>query len=372
MENASGIKIDSMEGFIKDICILIPAYNPGEFLVQLVSSLIKAGFSHIIVVNDGSIAECMPIFERIKKMEQCHLLRHAVNLGKGRALKTGQNYFLLNFPNSPGLITCDADGQHRIEDVVKVAKVLQNNRDSLIIGVRDFDKEVPLRSKFGNVITRGIFFLLVGKYLSDTQSGLRGIPVSFVPLLIRMDGEGYEYEMNMLIATKTQGVSIIEEQISTIYIDNNRSSHFNPLLDSMKIYFLLLRFSFSSILASLFDFIIFSLSYKLTSNVLLSIFIGRYTIGPFINYSINRNTVFHHKGRIGKTLIRYYLFATIMGICAAFLIRVATYKLSISVIAAKILVETFLFIVSFTIQRDYIFAQRTPFDSLSKSEQRER
>jgi len=251
MENSSVVKIDSMGGFIKDICILIPAYNPGELLVQLVSSLIKAGFSHIIVVNDGSIAECVPIFERIKKMEQCHLLRHAVNLGKGRALKTGLNYFLINFPNSPGIITCDADGQHQVEDVVKVVKVLQDNPDSLIIGVRDFDKDVPLLSKFGNVITRSIFFFLVGKYLSDTQTGLRGIPVGFMPMLILLDGEGYEFEMNMLIASKTQNISTIEERISTIYIDNNRLSHFNPLLDSMKIYFLLLRFFFSSILASI-------------------------------------------------------------------------------------------------------------------------
>lgn len=251
MESSSGIKIDSRDSVIKDICILIPAYNPGELLVQLASSLIKAGFNHIIVVNDGSLSECMPIFERIKKMEQCHLLRHAVNLGKGRALKTGLIYFLINFPNSQGIITCDADGQHLVGDVVKVAKVLKNNCDSLIIGARNFDKEIPLRSKFGNVITRSIFFVLVGKYLSDTQSGLRGIPVSFMPMLICLDGEGYEFEMNMLIAAKTRGVSIIEERISTIYIDNNRSSHFNPLLDSMKIYSLLLRFFFSSILASI-------------------------------------------------------------------------------------------------------------------------
>lgn len=343
----------------QDVIVLIPALNPDDRLLELIDGLLDAGFRHIVVVNDGSKPECEPLFEKIGTRERCHVLRHAINLGKGRALKTGFNHVLMHFPFSPGVVTCDADGQHRAGDVVRIAQVLRNNLDSLAIGVRDFSTEVPLRSKLGNVITKGVFFFLVGKYLSDTQSGLRGIPLRFAPWLIRLEGEGYEYEMNMLIATRTQGISIVEEKISTIYLDNNKSSHFDPLLDSMKIYFLLLRFAFSSFLASVLDFVLFSICYALTKNILLSIFIGRFTIGPFVNYSINRNFVFHSRSRVGSTLLRYYLFATVMGTCAFFLIRLVSAQYYINVFAAKIAVESFLFVVSFTIQRDYIFSRKT-------------
>lgn len=352
-------RTDAPEGAPPGVIVLIPAFNPDDRLSHLIDGLINVGFGHIVVVNDGSSASCASLFEQIAGKDRCRVLQHATNLGKGRALKTGLNHCLLQFPDSLGVVTCDADGQHRVGDVVKVARVLRNNPDSLTIGARDFVANVPLRSKLGNVITRIIFFFLVGKYLFDTQSGLRGIPLRFAPWLVRLEGEGYEYEMNMLLAIRTQGISLVEEKISTIYLDNNKSSHFDPLLDSMKIYFLLLRFAFSSLLASVLDFVLFSISYALTKNILLSIFIGRFTIGPFVNYSINRNFVFHNRSRVSSTLVRYYLFATVMGICAFFLIKLVSTQYFISVVAAKIAVESFLFIVSFTIQRDYIFSQRT-------------
>ncbi len=345
----------------RNVIVLIPAFNPDDRLPQLIDDLLASGFGHIVVVNDGSSAAYAPLFEKIGMKARCQVLRHAVNLGKGRALKTGLNHILLQFLSAPGVVTCDADGQHRVEDVITVAQTLLDHPGSLTLGVRSFSSDVPLRSKLGNVITRGFFFFLLGKYLSDTQTGLRGIPLGCAPWLAHLEGEGYEYEMNMLIATKTRGIAIVEEKISTIYLDNNKSSHFDPLIDSMKIYFLLLRFASSSLLASVLDFVLFSITYGLTANILLSIFIGRYTIGPVVNYTINRNFVFHHKGRMSGTLVRYYAFATVMGACAYFLIKAVSAHLSISVIAAKISVETFLFIISFTVQRDYIFSRRTSY-----------
>lgn len=343
---------------IRPIVILIPAYNPDQQLLQLVNDLRCSGFDSIIVVNDGSAENCAPVFDALEEKKLCSLLCHAVNLGKGRAIKTGLNYARLAFPDLCGVVTCDADGQHVVRDVVRVATVLQHNPENLVLGVREFDRNVPLRSRLGNVITRGIFYFLVGKYLSDTQTGLRGIPACFLPTLLRLEGEGYEYEMNMLIATKAQGIHVSEEKIDTVYIENNKSSHFNPLLDSMKIYFLLLRFSFSSLVASMLDFVLFTISYTLTSNILLSIFIGRYTIGPLVNFFVNRNYVFHHRERLRRAIIRYYLFATVMGICSFLLIRVVTEQFPVSVVIGKIIVETFLFIISFTIQRDYIFTHK--------------
>ena len=175
---------------------------------------------------------------------------------------------------------------------------------------------------------------------------------------MRLSGEGYEYEMNMLMSAKQSKVAILEEPITTVYIDDNRSSHFNPLIDSMKIYFLLLRYSLSSLLASLLDFVVFMISYAVTSNVLVSIFVGRFTIGLFVNFVVNKNFVFHHRGNTVAPLVKYYLFATIMGIVASVLIQRVADKFLISVILSKVLVESFLFFVSFVIQRDYIFTNK--------------
>lgn len=342
-----------------NIAVLIPAYNPGKPLLSLVDSLIRLDFERIVIVNDGSEAPFNHIFEKLEQIRNCRVLRHAVNLGKGRALKTGFNYCYLNFPDIPGIVTVDADGQHLPEDVLKVSETFLNNQGKLVIGARRFGNETPLRSLIGNTMTRYVFRFLVGKKLSDTQSGLRCIPMNKIPYFLRMDGERYEYEMNMLISTKRDHTDIVEEGIRTVYVDNNKSSHFNPFIDSMKIYFLLLRFASSSMLASLLDFVVFTLSYKLSSNISLSIFVGRYTVGPMVNFAVNKSFVFHHKGDISRPLIKYFFSATVMGIFASFLIGAVSNRFSLSVISSKILVETCLFIVSFTIQRDYIFMSRS-------------
>ena len=74
------------------ITALIPAYNPTERLVGIVRGLAESGFASIVVVNDGSDAGCDPVFAEVVTIGEVTLLRHAVNLGKGAALKTGLNH----------------------------------------------------------------------------------------------------------------------------------------------------------------------------------------------------------------------------------------------------------------------------------------
>jgi putative flippase GtrA len=342
-----------------NIPVLIPAYNPDEFLWNVVDGLIRLDFKDIIIVNDGSKPEFERIFQRLEKMEECHIVRHAVNSGKGRALKTGLNYFYLNFPNSPGVVTADADGQHQPSDILKIAQALTESTGKLILGARKMSRDIPFRSLFGNMLTRLVFFLAIGRKISDTQSGLRGLPRSLVPRLLKVAGERYEYEINMLILTKIQSVNIIEVPIETIYIEHNVSSHFNPLFDSMKIYFQLLRYTFSSILTAFFDFIIFTIAFRLTGNIIVSILIARYVVGSVFNYIINRWLVFHSKSRVVSTLLKYYFALLIMSIISYFLIDMAMQHMGLQVIPAKLIVETVLFGLTFLIQRDFVFGRYT-------------
>src|SRR5438874_97958 len=213
------------------VVVLIPALNPEPALVQQIRRLMDLGFERVIVVNDGSAFAAQEVFNLIADIPGCDLLTHAVNLGKGRALKTGLNHFLLNYGQYAGLITVDADGQHSPDDAARVAVELIRNPRALVLGIRQFDGNTPWKSSLGNRLTRWFCALLVGRRLADTQCGLRGIPRDAIPALLQVPGEHYEYEMEMLAGMYAPPLKIIEQPISTIYIDGNRASHFRPVFD---------------------------------------------------------------------------------------------------------------------------------------------
>ncbi|MDD5596366.1 MAG: bifunctional glycosyltransferase family 2/GtrA family protein [Victivallaceae bacterium] len=332
--------------------VLIPAYKPEQHLVKLIQDLHALGQRDIIVVDDGSGKEFDSIFAEISS--QCTVLRHAVNCGKGRALKTGFNYFLLNYPNAVGVVTADADGQHRPEDIIKIAGLLKKERNKMILGVREFGSGVPLRSKIGNILTKYVFFVMVGLKISDTQTGLRGIPVQLIPKLLTITHDRYEYETSMLIVNRELNLSVIEEPIETVYIEQNRSSHFNPILDSLRIYFLIIRFSVSSILASIIDSAVFLLCFWLGGEILFSIICARFVAGTF-NYIFNKKIVFQTSGSYLK-FIKYWLLVIILGVLAYYMINGLYHATNINIVIIKIFIELFLFIMSFIIQRFWIFS----------------
>ena len=221
--------------------ILIPSLNPDHKLVDYVKELSEYGFSRIIVVNDGSSSEYDCLFERCTEYAACILLKHGENKGKGEALKTGMRYYLENSNGLGGIVTGDADGQHALDDTAKIAELLSEHKNSLLLGSRDFEGDhVPARSKFGNKTTSSVFKLFYGQKIGDTQTGLRGIPNSILPLICEMDGSRFEYETNMLIQCILHKIPIVEIPVRTIYLDENSSSHFNPLTDSFRIYRLLI------------------------------------------------------------------------------------------------------------------------------------
>jgi glycosyltransferase involved in cell wall biosynthesis len=240
-------------GGLGELAVLVPAWLPEECAVPLIDSLAAAGFGALIVVDDGSGPESLPIFRAVAALPLVHLLRHAVNLGKGRALKTGINYVLDALPQISGLVTADADGQHTAADIIRVAEALSSADGGVVLGARAFARGVPLRSRLGNLLTRRIFGLVTGAWLLDTQTGLRAFPRSVLPTLMALEGERYEYEMTVLAHVCRNGRKPVEVPIETIYIDANRSSHFDPIRDSMRIYFVLARFYFSSIVAAAID-----------------------------------------------------------------------------------------------------------------------
>jgi len=339
------------------VAVLIPAYQPGPELVEVVRCLTEPGFIAIVVIDDGSGPEYAEIFEQIRQFERVRVIRHAVNLGKGAALKTGMNYALVEYPRLAGIVTADADGQHEPADVWRVARRFAESPEALVLGARTFSGYVPLRSRVGNWITRGVMRLVVGHRLSDTQTGLRAIPCGLMERMLSVPASGYEFELEMLIAAKHLGVEVIEEPIQTIYGEGNPTSHFEPLRDSMRIYFVLLRFGFISMLTASLDNLAFYIFFRATGVVAGSLF-GARLLAVAFNYSAVRKAVFLSKEQHRIVLPRYLLLAA-ANVCLSYaLIAFLTGVVSFRVIPAKISVETFLFIANFAIQRDFVFARR--------------
>ncbi|MGA3049803.1 MAG: glycosyltransferase [Terracidiphilus sp.] len=336
------------------LAALIPARRQYPALAPLVDALLGVGFGAVIVVDDGSPPDDEQFFGSLAGKPRLHLLRHAVNLGKGRALKTGINYFLTTFSDFAGLVTADADGQHSADDILRIARVLLEAPGRPVLGSRRFEGKVPVRSRLGNFLTRQIFHFVSGHQIGDTQTGLRAFPSSMLPDLIALPGERYEYEMTVLAHLCRQENSPTEIPIATIYIDNNRSSHFSPIRDSMRIYFVLVRFYASSLISAGLDLAGFSMTFALTRNVLVSIVVGR--LSSLANFLLNREFVFHSGGRMGGAFGRYYLLAFVVAVTSYGSITVLTSYLGWNVFVTKVIIDTLLSLATFSVQRTFVFS----------------
>ena len=341
-----------------NVAVLIPAYQPGKALVELARALSAQPFAAIVIVDDGSGPAYRPVFDEAGKVAGVRLLRHATNLGKGAALKTGMRFLMAEFPSLEGIVTADADGQHHPEDIERVARAFAGQPQAVVLGVRRFQGQVPWRSRFGNWLTRWVLRLGVGQKLSDTQTGLRGIPALLWPRLLDIDANGYEFELEMLLAAHGLGVPVREEPVRTIYEPGNPTSHFNPLVDSMKIYFVLLRFASVSLMTAVLDNLVFYLAYRRTGHILASQILGRVMAVAF-NYWMVRRSVFYSRQRHLVVLPQYLMLVLVSGAASYGGIRLLADRFGVYPVAAKLAVETLLFFANFAVQRMLIFRRRT-------------
>jgi len=335
---------------------VIPAYKPDPKLIQIAQSLLERDFTAVIIINDGSGLEHSDIFETLSKMSNVVILNHAINLGKGAALKNGFSYICDKWGDEVGIVTVDADGQHLVSDVEKIAAELRKNAGDLILGARSFSREVPFRSRLGNILTRFLLKSIHGLKLADTQTGLRGMSAKRAKDFFTIRANRYDFELDMLLVSKKSGVTITEVPIEAIYLDDNKSSHFNPVFDSAKIYFSLFRFLGTSLVAALLDNIIFIILFSL-GNTILTSQAGSRAIVMVVNYVMVKKMVFHSSEQNKIAIPKYVLAVVLLGAISYGLIIVASDVFSIPVILAKIAVETIVFVSSFLVQRSFIFKE---------------
>lgn len=352
--------------------IIIPAYQPTDAILQLVRQLsckITESLAdslenkmplpvRVIVVDDGSGQAYRKIFSEIARTPGCEVIHHWTNLGKGRALKSGFNAAMAYIEADTeivGVLTCDADGQHTVSDLCRVAEVMLKAPEAMVLGCRDFSREgIPFRSRFGNRVSCVLYRFLCGVRVSDTQTGLRGLPRNFIPTACVIDGEGYEYETNMLIVANNVMEDFVEVPIETIYENNNESSHFNPLVDSIKIYVVLLKYTLSSMLATIIDYVVFIFAFNHGLSVLPATYLAR-SVAGLVNYKINKTVVFKYKSNNLKPFISYILLIIFSGAISAFAIEYLHNLFGGNVPVLKLIVETLLFFFNYYIQSTYIF-----------------
>lgn len=357
---------------IKSVSVVLPSLDPDEKLLKVIDDLIREGFAHIILVNDGSKPERLHYFEEAAQLSQVTLLHHEVNRGKGAALKTAFCWYLENCPDGQGVVTVDGDGQHHSADTYACAeKMLETGK--IVLGVRDFDgSEVPWRSRMGNRFTSFIFRIFVGMTVADTQTGLRAIPRSALKRMCQVSGERFEYETNMLLTMKKYHIPFLQQKIRTVYLDKNASSHFQPIKDSWRIYKLILghflKFIGSSFAASVVDETLFvGLTYAL-GNVLdhfaLTIvpFLIARVVSSLINFWINQRLVFCSTESTAKAMLRYFYLAIPVALAQLGLTYGVYLLLGIrpeqvllrGLVYAAVMVA--LFLVNFMIQQRWVFA----------------
>lgn len=333
--------------------ILIPSYEPDEGLVHVVRDLVAAEVGPVIVVDDGSGPAHAAHFAAVAAAG-ARVLVHEVNRGKGAALRTGFAHVLSAHPGL-AVVCADSDGQHRVADILRVADRLNDGDADLVLGGRRFTGTVPLRSRFGNAMTRHAFTLSTGRRVFDTQTGLRGHPASRLPDLLTIDGDRFEYELRVLLAAAREGQVIAEIEIATIYLDENASSHFRPVRDSLAVWGQLVSFTASSLLAFAVDVIALAALFSLTGSLLTSV-IGARVISASVNFTVNRRFVFARGGLapLRTALARYAALAATVLLANALLME-GLVVVTGSLVVAKLLTESTLFAASYVVQRTAVF-----------------
>lgn len=348
-------------------CIVIPAYQPTELLPDYVRSLRAATDSPIVVVDDGSDAGCRTWFEQSGAVPGVTLLRHEKNRGKGAALKTAFAWIRRELPQTACVVTADCDGQHSVEDVMRIAEVCRQNPGALVLGCRTFGPDTPKRSLRGNRFTSRMMKLLYNIDLEDTQTGLRGVPACMLGTLCTLRGDRYEYELNMLILARSEMIPMVVVPIQTIYFNNNAGSHYRTVADSLRVAGQMFRglgqYGLSSTLSAVIDVILYAVFVKWimnslpqTARILLGGLAAR-LISSIVNYTLNRRLPYVQTKNVRQTAARYYVLWLVQMICSVFGAWILA-LFGLGELLSKWVVDLLLAAASYQIQLRWVFAKR--------------
>ena len=333
--------------------ILIPAYQPDTRLAQLVLDLHRADpTARTVVVDDGSGPDYRLYFDAARAAG-ADVVSYPDNRGKGHALRTGLAHILAEYPGE-AVVTADADGQHTVADILRVGTEVEAT-GRMVLGVREFSGRIPARSRIGNAVTALLFRAATGWRLRDTQTGLRGFPADQIDWLRSLKGDRYEYELTVLLRAAERGLDPVQLPIETIYEPGNPTSHFRPLRDSARIYAPLLGFAASSAASSVVDYVAVLGLNAVMGSLLAPVVIAR-VISCAVNYAINRRVLAASGTPLVRSAVRYGVLAVAL-LAASYGLLAAATGAGMALWIAKPVVDVSLFVVSYLVQKRFVFAR---------------
>ena len=228
---------------------IIPCYDVEDFCEGVITEAIKYS-DHIIAIDDGSNDMTANILAKLalRMPDRISVISFPFNQGKGMGLIAGFHEALKKF-DFKALVTLDADGQHPPAEIPNLVKLVESGAE-IVIGTRKLE-QMPGRSRLGNTMASHVLRWFYPEAPNDTQSGMRAFNQPFVQNIVKeVRGSRYETEFQILLLALSQKRKILTVPIPTIYIDNNRSSKFRPIADSLNILWALIRWRFNQIWAS--------------------------------------------------------------------------------------------------------------------------
>lgn len=348
------------------IPVIIPAYRPNQSLIRFVRNLNDRNVRDIVIVDDGSGETFRNIFAQLYNEYGCTIIEHAVNLGRGRALKSGFNALLSRRdPNMIGCVITDCYGSYSTEDVTRIIDGLEKNSNKLIIGARILDESLMSKSsRVGNKVQRKSYHSLLGINVTDCQSVLRAIPVDYMQKLMNTSGEGYVFDTNMIIDTKKYNVGVMEIPVKTRYSQRRTHQEMRTFKDNFPIYLTFAKYIFTSVAASIVDIILFTILCKILVNIkainVASMYVAISTalarlVSATINYRLNYKLVFQTNSAQGKTFAKWVILCVIQMAMSATAVSMLHSFIGGEEVLYKIPVDFALFFFSYYFSREFVY-----------------
>lgn len=362
--------------------LLLVGITPDTPLEELAEDFYREGFSRVLAVADGftpSISEAPPYLD---------ILAHSQPLGLGRSVKTGINRYLSCCSHeAPGLVLYDPSADlFTPKEALDLGNVLAENPERFYLAVRERREDSSTGIKEGSSSVRivkeqlfsrtsrlrglnwwgGMLFgLLAGVPITsmDSQSGLRALGNGFLQSCLTLEGERQDYMTHMVLESKRQGIEVVPCRMWGEPLGWNLG-RFNPLTESSTVYKPLISFLWTTIAAVAVNILIFwILSYAFSGlkwpfSGLLSTALAQFTAAGF-QFILNRNLVFQHmlnKEGLAASLGKYLLLWLMQVFCSFGGMTFFAMALRCSPMAVKVPLDTLLFLISFQLQRDWVFS----------------
>jgi glycosyltransferase involved in cell wall biosynthesis len=201
-----------------NVAVIIPVYNEGSVVGDVIRHTMKY-FPKVVCVNDGSRDNSADVIEETG----AYLVEHPINMGQGAALQTGIE-FARQLPDVEYFVTYDADGQHQIEDVIAMLKIIEKDDYDIVLGSRFLGTASGISKSKVVVLKMAIAFsnATTGLNLTDTHNGLRVFNRRVAEeMQITLADMAHASEILEIIAAKKY--KYIEVPVNIKYTDYSRS-----------------------------------------------------------------------------------------------------------------------------------------------------